>query len=339
MQPNPVRVLEVGLGFLSSKTLLSAVELKVFTRLGQGAATAAELARDLGLHPRSARDFLDALVALGLLERAGQIATATYSNTPETAALLDEASPAYIGGILELANDRLYRFWADLTQGLKTGEPQNEVEQNGNPFFLEIYSDPDRLAQFIRGMASIQRGNFLALAETFDFRPYRCVCDVGGADGLLCVTLAEAHPHLRLQSFDLPPVAALARQRIEAAGLADRIEVVAGDFFVDPWPCADVITMGNVLHNWGLDEKKLLIRRAHESLSDGGALVAIENLIDDDRRNNAFGLLMSLNMLLETPAGFDYTGADFDEWCREAGFRTTHVAPLTGPTSAAIAIK
>jgi O-methyltransferase domain len=116
--------------------------------------------------------------------------------------------------------------------------------------------------------------------------------------------------------------------------------VVSGDFLVDDLPAADVITMGNILHDWDLDKKKLLIRKAYDALPDGGALIAIENVIDDARRENAFGLLMSLNMLIEFgQGGFDYTGADFREWCSEAGFQSFDLIPLTGPTSAAIAYK
>ena len=122
-------------------------------------------------------------------------------------------------------------------------------------------------------------------------------------------------------------------------GLADKVNVKTGDFFTDAFPKADIITMGNVLHDWGTTEKKMLINKAYEALPKGGALAVIENIIDDERRENAFGLLMSLNMLIETTEGYDYTLADFDTWVKEAGFSETSVMPLTGPTSAAIAIK
>ncbi|HSN21104.1 MAG TPA: methyltransferase, partial [Usitatibacter sp.] len=173
----------------------------------------------------------------------------------------------------------------------------------------------------------------------FDFTRYETVADIGGALGALSVVVGRRHPHLRLTSLDLPPVAPLARKFIEAAGLASRIEVAAGDFFRDPLPRADVVTMGNILHDWNLETKKLLIRKAYEALPAGGAFVAIENVIDDARRENAFGLLMSLNMLVELGDGFDYTGAQFREWCAEAGFRRCEIVPLAGPASAAIAYK
>jgi hypothetical protein len=118
-----------------------------------------------------------------------------------------------------------------------------------------------------------------------------------------------------------------------------RITVLSGDFFQGELPKADVITMGNILHDWNLEKKKLLIQKAYDALPEGGAFIAVENLIDDARRENAFGLLMSLNMLIEFGDAFDYTAADFRDWCAEAGFSRFDVIPLAGPTSAAVAYK
>jgi hypothetical protein len=112
-----------------------------------------------------------------------------------------------------------------------------------------------------------------------------------------------------------------------------------GDFFEDPLPTADVLVMGHILHDWGLEEKRLLLQKAYEALPEGGALVVYEALIDDERRENAFGLLASLNMLIETPAGFDYTGADCRSWMRDTGFRESHVEHLVGPDSMVVGIK
>ena len=336
---DPGHIMQIGTGFMASKTLLSAVELELFTVLGQDALTGAELGARLGLAARAVPDFPDALVALGLLDRDGDGSDAGYRNTPDTAAFLDKASPAYVGGLLEMCNARLYGFWGDLTDGLRTGAPQNEIKQTGAPMFEALYAEPDRLEQFMNAMAGISLGPFMALAEQVDFSRYDTLCDVGGATGQLSIVVATRHPHLRCTSFDLPVVEPIARRRIEAAGMSDRVDAVAGDFFADDLPRADVITMGLILHDWNLERKMQLIRAAYDALPDGGALIAIENIIDDARRENAFGLLMSLNMLIEFGDAFDFTGADFDAWCREVGFTRTEVVPLAGPTSAAIAYK
>jgi hypothetical protein len=336
---DPGRILEVGMGFFASKTLLSAVELGVFTELASRTDTAEGLGERLGLHPRGRRDFFDGLVALGFLERDGDGPDGVYSNVPDSAVFLDRNQPAYVGGILEMANTRLFRFWADLTDALRTGAPQNEIKVSGRPLFDELYSDPGRLEQFLHAMAGLSAGNFHVLAERFDFGRYATVCDVGGATALQSIITAQRHPHLRCISCDLPVVRPIAERAIAAAGVADRVRAVGLDFLVDPIPSADVVTMGLILHDWNLDTKMHLIRAAYDALPDGGAFIVVENLIDDARRENVFGFMMSLNMLVEFGDAFDFTGADFTAWCRDVGFRRIEVIPLAGPTSAGIAYK
>jgi hypothetical protein len=338
-QLDPSHIMQVGMGFWPSKTVLSAVELELFTHLGSDAMTGEEIGEKLGLHPRGIYDFLDTLVALRFLERDGDGSEGRYRNTAESASFLDKTSPTYIGGILEMSNARLYPFWGDLTEALKTGKPQNEIKQTGKPMFDELYSDPARLEQFMQAMSGVSLGNFHALAAKFDFSKYKTVCDVGGATGQLCTILATHHPHLQCMSYDLPVVVPIAERAIAAAGLTDRVTAVSGDFFADPLPQADVITMGLILHDWNLDRKMQLIRSAYEALPEGGAFIIIENLIDDARRENAFGLMMSLNMLIEFGDAFDFTGSDFAGWCREVGFKDVEILPLTGPGSAGIAYK
>ena len=336
---DPGRIAQIGLGFWPSKTLLSAVELGLFTVLGKGSMSGEEIQDRLGLHPRAVFDFLDALVALDLLARDGEGPAARYRNTTDTAHFLDRTSPAYIGGILEMANGRLFRFWGDLTEALKTGKPQNEMKNGGTSVFEELYRDPARLEQFMGAMTGISLPNFEAFARGFDFSRYRTVTDIGGATGQLSIIIARHHPHLAFTTCDLPPVVPIARKTIAAAGLSDRIAAAPLDFFAEPLPRADVITMGMILHDWNLEKKMHLIRAAHAALPEGGALVAIENIIDDERRKNVFGLMMSLNMLIEFGDAFDFTGRDFAGWCREVGFRRTEVIPLRGPASAAVAYK
>ena len=338
-QLDPSHILQVGTGFWASKTLLSAVELQLYTHLGDGPLTGAELESRLGLHERATYDFLDALVSLHLLARDGDGPSAQYRNTPETGAFLNSASPTYVGGILEMMNARLFGFWNGLTEALQTGQPQNEVKHTGAPMFEALYADPDRLEQFMRAMSGISLGNFHVLAEAVDFSRYATLCDIGGATGQLATIVAARHPHLACTTFDLPVVAAIAEKTIANAGLTDRVTAAAGDFLTDPLPRADVITMGMILHDWNLDGKRHLIAAAYDALPEGGALIVIENLIDDARRENAFGLLMSLNMLIEFGDAFDFTGNDLAGWCTDAGFQRFEVVPLAGPASAGIAYK
>jgi predicted O-methyltransferase YrrM len=335
----PARIMEVGMAFWPAKVLLSAVEVGLFTELGGKAMTGRELQDALRLHTRANPDFFDTLVALRFLDRDGNGPEARYRNTPETATFLDRHSAQFMGGFLEMANARLYRYWGDLTEALRSGRPQNEIKHTGAPMFTELYRTPERLEQFMDAMSGISAGNFQALAEKFDFSRYHTLCDVGGATGLLSMLVARKHPHMRCVTADLPAATAIAERKIAAAGLGDRITATALDFFAEPLPKADVITMGMILHDWNLAKKMQLVRAAYAALPPGGAFIVVENLIDDARRENAFGLMMSLNMLIEFGDAFDFTAADFFGWCREAGFRKTEVIPLAGPASAGVAYK
>ena len=332
-------ILSTAFGFWGSKVLLTAVEFGLFTRLGSERLTGSALATELGLHPRANPDFFDALVAMGFLDREGDGPSSTYFNTPSGRLFLDRSSPRYIGGILEMLNARLFKYWHDLPEALRTGRPQNEEKHGQKGIFESLYAELPKLEQFMGAMTGLSRINFEAFAEKFDFSRYRTMCDVGGATGLLSIEVAKRHPHLTCTSFDLPAVEPVAKKSIAAAGLQDRVNTAAGDFFKDPLPQADVITMGMILHDWNLEKKMHLIRAAYDAIPPGGAFVAIEALIDDERRTNAFGLLMSLNMLIEFGDAFDFSGADFRGWCSEVGFKSFDVIHLAGPSSAAVAYK
>jgi hypothetical protein len=336
---DPSHILKTGFGFWQSKVLLTAVEMGLFTKLADRRMTSADLGSVLELHPRAIADFFDALVAMKFLDREGNGTEAQYFNTPETALFLDEVSPRYIGGILVMLNTRLFKFWHDLPEALRTGHPQNEIKHGQKGMFEELYSDLPRLEEFMGAMTGLSRINFEAFAEKFDFSQHKLLCDVGGATGLLSIECATRHPHLQCISFDLPAVEPISSKKIAASGLEERIKTASGDFFKDPLPKADLITMGMILHDWNLEKKMRLIKAAYDALPPGGALVAIEALIDDERRENVQGLLTSLNMLIEFGDAFDYTGADFRQWCTEVGFKRFETIPLSGPSSAAVAYK
>jgi hypothetical protein len=323
------------MGFLASKTLLSAVEMELFTELAKHPADLETLRGRLGLHQRSARDFLDALVALKFLERRD----GRYSNTPSTDLFLDKRKPSYIGGILEMANHRLYPFWNSLTSALRTGLPQNEIKDGGADPFVVLYADPARLKEFLKSMTGISRGANLTIARAFPWTGYHSAVDVGTAQGDLISQVALANPHMGGIGFDLPEVGPIFEEFVEANALSARVKFVPGNFMDQPLPKGDVVMMGHILHDWNLETKRMLVRKAYEALPDGGAYIVYDSIIDDERSANAFGLLMSLNMLIETPGGFDYTGAECSEWMKQAGFRETRIEHLVGPDSMVVGIK
>jgi hypothetical protein len=334
-QLSPEKILQTGMGFWASKTLLSAVEMEVFTELARHPEDLDAIQGRLGLHPRGARDFLDALVALGFLARDED---GIYSNTPETDLFLDKHKPSYIGGMLEMANHRLYGFWNNLTAALRTGEQQNEA-RSGEDMFSKLYADPVRLKEFLRAMSGVSHGANMTIARQFPWSDYETFVDAGTAQGDLAVQIALANPHLKGIGFDLPEVGPIFEDYVEELGVEDRVSFQGGSFFTEPLPKAGVVLYGHILHDWNLEEKQHLLRVAYEAIPKGGAVVVYDAIIDDNRSENAFGLLMSLNMVVETEGGFDYTGADCQGWMREAGFRETRVEHLIGPDSMVIGIK
>ena len=244
-----------------------------------------------------------------------------------------------MGGILEMFNNRLYGFWNNLGEGLKTGLLQNEAKNGGEPIFETFYKEPALLEVFVNGMTGMQIGNFMRLAMVFDFSPYKTFLDVGGSAGILSLMVAKHQPHMQCTTMDLPPIEPIANRTIQQYQLGDRVKAINGDFINEAFPKADVIAMGNILHDWNEEHKIKLMQKAYDALPDGGAFIAIEAVIDSERKENFFGMMMSLNMLIETQEGFDYTFADFDKWAKQVGFKTTSSISLTGPSSAVIAYK
>lgn len=342
-QPDPSKIMQIGMGFWASKTMLTAVKLQLFTLLaGRKKLRGEEIKTQLGLGTttRHVLDWLDVLTALGFLQREGVFTVAVYSNNADAEIFLDKNKQSYIGGILEMANNRLYKFWGDLEEGLRTGFPQNETKGNlvGAGFEM-LYESPERLQEFMDAMSGIQTGNFITLAKKFDFSKYKTLADVGGADGWLSIQLCLNNPHLQCTCFDMPQVEPLAKKKIGQFNLSERIKFVSGDFFKDDLPSADIITMGNIIHGMNEHEKQKMINKVFNTLPENGVFITIENIIDDNRSQNVFGLLMSLNMLIENGEAFDYTPSDFARWTKAAGFKRTEIIPLTGPASAAVAYK
>ncbi|MEJ7628670.1 MAG: methyltransferase [Nocardioidaceae bacterium] len=332
--PTPDAIVQLGLSFWGSKALLSAVELGLFTTLAERPLPGKELIAELGLQRRGCTDWLDALVSLGVLERVQD----EYANTAATDLFLDRNKPSYVGGLLEMANARLYPFWGSLTEALRTGHPQNEAKL-GEDFFAALYQDPDRLKQFLHAMTGISKGAAAAIAEKFPWEQHHTVIDVGTSEGCLPVELGLRHTHLTGGGLDLPAVGPVFDEYVASHRLTGRLQFFPGDFFADPLPSADVLVMGHILHDWGLYEKLILLRKAYDALPDGGALIVYDSIIDDQRRANTFGLLMSVNMLIETQEGFDYTGEECRSWMADVGFRDTYVEPLVGPDSMVVGLK
>jgi O-methyltransferase domain/Dimerisation domain len=332
--PGRDRIMELAHGFRAAKVLLSAVELDVFTVLAECSRDLGNLRAKVGISERGARDFFDALVALGLIERD---ASGSYHNTAESELYLDRRKPTYIGGELAYVNARAYPHWHLLTTALKTGKPQSEASHAS--YFPALHADQAKLELFANAMIAGAMLAGQAIAARFPWHRYRTLVDVGAAQGSLLVQIAKAHPHLTGSGFDLPTMQPLFELHVREQGLEHRLRFHPGDFLQDPLPSADVLVFGRVLHNWELATKRQLLRKAYEALPAGGSVIVFERLIDDERRCNVGGLLASLHMLVMTQGGFDFSAADCMEWMRDAGFHDLRVEPLTDVHSMVVGTK
>ncbi|RUU12842.1 methyltransferase, partial [Mesorhizobium sp. USDA-HM6] len=312
----------------------SAVELGLFSELAACPLDGETLRGRLGLHQRGARDFFDALVALRMLERDGGV----YRNTAATDRYLDRNKSTYVGGMLAGAGQRLWANWGSLTEALTTGKPQNGTEE-GEDLFDMLFSDPEKLGMFAKAMTGGSLQPAEALARQFPWTNYDTFIDIGTAEGRLPVEVDRVHPHLSGGGFDLPLMRPLFEAYIDRHALGGRLRFYSGDLLAGPLPSAEVLVMGHILHDWNLEVKRKLLAKAYAALPKGGALIVYDQIIDDERRENAAGLLMSLNMLVNTSGGFDYTRAEGIGWIKEAGFAEVRCEHLAGPHSIIVGIK
>jgi len=328
------RLYNIGSAYRQAKVLLSAIELDLFSALAHESLDVEMLAARIGIDRRGARDFFDALLALGLLNRAPD---GRYQNTEATDFYLDKSKPTYLGGSFVQYSRREYDMWGSLTDALRTGRPRTEVGNDSH--FEAIYDDPVRFRSFVNAMTAGSLLSARRIAEQFPWQGYRTLCDVGTAQGCLPVQVALKHPKIEGMGFDLPELKSAFEQHVCDHGVSNRLTFKPGDFFTEPLPEAEVIVFGRILHNWDLATKKMLLTKAYTALPKEGSVMVYDILIDDERASDPRGLLSSLNMLLWTSAGFGYTGADCIGWMRDVGFRNIRVEPLAGGNSMVIGTK
>ncbi|MFJ1578295.1 methyltransferase [Streptomyces sp. NPDC088182] len=353
---SPHAIIDIATAFWKSKVLLSAVELGVFTELSGRSRTAEELCARLGIKGRGAPDFLNSLVSLGMLERT----EGRYRNSPVAEEYLNPHKPATdVSGYLSFLNSG-FGWWSRLSEGLRSGDRldfSGALAESGggdgrtagdgtlveadatSDTFGEAFATPDQVTGFVRAMTGYSMGANQAIATAFDWQPVRTVVDVGCSEGALLAQVLGAHEHLNGIGFDLPAVSDRFTHHLGQAGVTDRSRFAGGDFFHDPLPTGDVIVMGHVLHDWNLDIKQMLIRKAYDALPSGGSLLIYESLIDDDRRTNTTGMLTSLNVSLVSAGGLGYTGAQCRDWLTAAGFRSVAVSHLDGPEYMVVGVK
>lgn len=328
-------LVDLGFGFAKARMLMTAVELDLFTLLSDRPLSAREVADARQLESRAVPTFLDSLVHLNVLTRIGK----QYAPTPTARMYLDSRSETYIGGLFQWLARRVSTFWPPLTSSLRDGRPVSEARDDGK-LFPGIYAAPESLKNFCEGMTGLSLLPARVIAEFKEWKNYSSVLDLGTAEGCFCAVLAKAQEHLNIIGFDLPALADSFGEFTRSKNVADRTIFVAGDFFEDPLPKADVAVLGHILHDWGVSGRRRLLQRVYDALPDGGMLVIYDMMSDVHGGGSpVLPLLMDLHMALVTPEGGEYTSQQCAEWVRDAGFRLVRIEPLPLAHTALIAIK
>ena len=268
--PDPVPVLELLDAFRCSKILFAAVALGVFDRLEERTATVQELAEALSADADALERLLNACVFLKLLTRQAE----KYANTPAASVYLCLRSPRRVTGYLTYSNTVLWKMWDHLEDAVRDGThrwPQTFGIEG--PLFTQFFRSEDNKREFLLGMHGQGQLSSPEVVKAFDLSRFKQLVDLGGATGHLAMAACRRYPHLRAVVFDLPVVVPLAREMIAVTEVDDRVDVLAGDFFTDPLPEADLYAVGRILHDWSEDKIHKLLHKIHERLPVGGALL------------------------------------------------------------------
>ena len=333
--PNPTPVLDLIQAFRRSKTMFTAVSLGIFDRLGDGAADAETLARELAANSDALQRLLDACVSLGLLEKAGSV----YSNSPVAKTYLTRSSPHTLTGYILYSDRALYPLWANLEAAIREGANRWEQTFGGKASIFEHFFRTQEARQdFLSGVNGFGQLSSPAVIAAFDLSRFRRLVDLGGGTGHLALTACACYPQLQGAVFDLPAGMSTAREYVGRKSLGVRLDLIEGDFFTDPLPEADLFALGRILHDWSEDKIRTLLRKVWERLPSGGALLIAEKLLNDNKTGPLPALMQSLSMLVCTE-GKERTLAEYTALLREAGFAQIEGKVTSAPLDAILAVK
>ena len=317
---SPIPLMQLATAFWGFKTLATAIDMDLFTRFSTSPMTAQELAQWFRIEERPAEMLLTGCAGLGLLCKQN----GRYCNTPLAEKFLVRAGRYYFGGFVSMLNRRLYSGWDKLPEALSTNRPTTWDPDKQSSLFEG--ADPAMMQTFWQAMHSLSIFTARALGEAVDFSAFRKLLDVGGGSGAFDIELCLRYPNLSATVYDLPFVTEIAKGRVAEAGLDDRITSRSGDFFADPkYPPHDVILLSMIMHDWSEQEDRAILRKCYEALPPGGAVIISELLVNDEKSGPAPAALMSLNMLIETVGGRNYTSAEYRVWLEDIWFREVRV--------------
>jgi acetylserotonin N-methyltransferase len=333
--PDPSVILDLIEAFRRSKTMFAAVSLGVFETLESSPMSVAGLAATLKVDQDALQRLLDACVGLQLLTRAENL----YANTPAASAYLSRQSPARMTGYINYSNAILWKLWGNLEDAVREGT--NRWQQTfgwDGPIFSNFFRTEEAMREFLMGMHAYGLISSPHVVAAFDLGRFRRLVDLGGATGHLAIAACRRYATMTAVVFDLAEVGPLAREIVAASSAADRIEVVAGDFFKDTLPAGDLYAVGRVLHDWTEAKVLALLRRIFEQLPSGGGLLIAEKMINEDRAGPRWAHMQNLGMLIYTE-GKERTLSEYQTLLRQVGFAEVSGATTPSPLDAVLAVK
>jgi acetylserotonin O-methyltransferase len=334
-EPQAQTILDLIEAFRRSKVMFTAVRLGIFEMLAIMPQSCAPLAVQLSLDRAALSRLLDGCVALGLLEREGEL----YSNTPAATRFLTKSSPETLSGYIVYSDQSLYKLWEHLDDAIREGTNRwAQTFGSRNALFDHYFRDETATRSFLAGMNGFGQIASPRLVKAFDLSGFSHLVDLGGATGHLAIAACRLYPELKATVLDLPAVAPFAGEHIAESGLGDRVQFVTGDFFVDVLPKADLYTLGRILHDWDDAKINKLLRKIFLCLPSKGALLVTETLVDDDRSGPSYTLMQDLNMLVCTD-GRERTEAEYSALLQGAGFATVQFRRTDSLVDAILALK
>ncbi len=314
--PDPCPIIDLIEAFRRSQTMFTALSMGVFDRLHEAPLTASEVARHAAADTGAMERLLDACAALGLLCKQDGV----YSNAPVAETYLWTGSPHSLYGYIRYSSEALYPMWGNLADAVREGKPRwMQTFGLDGPIFSAFFRTEQAMRDFAIGMHGFGMLTSPRVVSAFDLSRFRKLADLGGATGHLAIAACERYPELRAAVFDLPPVAAFAREQVARSSAAGRIEVVTGDFFRDDLPEADLYALGRILHDWSEEKIELLLRKIVRRLPSGGGLLIAEKLLNENGVGPLPANMQSLNMLMVTE-GRERSLTEYTELLRRAGF-------------------
>lgn len=333
--PDPGIVLDLLQAFRCSKAMFAAVSLGVFDALTAGPKPLRVLADELKANADALERLLDACVGLQLLDRDGQ----GYHNTPAASTYLCRNSAHRLTGYIHYSNDVMWKLWSNLEDAVREGSHRwKQTFGWDGPIFSHFFRTEGAKREFLMGMHGYGLISSPQVVAAYDLSKYQTLIDLGGATGHLAIAACERYPHLRAVVFDLPDAVALAQEIVGASAVAERIKVVAGDFFLEPLPKGDLYALGRILHDWTEEKIIKLLRRIHEQLPSGGAVLIAEKLLQEDKCGPQWAQLQNLNMLTCTE-GKERTLSEYEALLKQVGFTEVLGCRTSSPLDAVLAIR